>query len=106
MGPNQAVSRRPWDKDQGLARVSYFLSLGWTIFFCCFHLSPGSLWFNFLVNTKGMERTPWVYPFVGEQVSSSSSPGEGKPVPEVVTPAPSRLSLPPAPSPLALSSPF
>lgn len=27
VGPNQAVSRSPWDKDQGLARVSYFLFL-------------------------------------------------------------------------------
>ena len=72
------------------------------IFFCCFHLSPGSLWFNFLVNTKGVARTPWVYPFVGEQVSSSSSPGEGKPAPEVVTPAPSRLSLSPAPHPACI----
>lgn len=41
----------------------------------------------------GVERTPWVSPFVGERVSSSSSPGEGKPAPEVVTPVPSLLSL-------------
>lgn len=63
------------------------------IFFCYFHFLPGSLWLNFLINAKGVERTPWVSPFVGERDRSSSSPGEGKPAPEVVTPVPSLLSL-------------
>lgn len=65
------------------------------IFFCCFHFLPGSLRFNFLINTKGVERTPWVSPFVGERDSSSSSPGEGKTAPEVVTPVPQPSQSPP-----------
>jgi hypothetical protein len=36
----------------------------------------------------GGKRTPWASLFVGERDSSSSSPGQGKPAPKVVTPSP------------------
>lgn len=61
--------------------------------FFFFRLLIGSLWHSVLVNMKGVKRTPWASLFVGKRDSSSSSLGEGKPAPEVVTPVPSLLSL-------------